>query len=85
MPLRYQRGHLRCVKRKFRKIFFGEKVWKDVAYVALQLRALSMNIQQKSWPRGRSMVFPCDLIFHDIGLHETAIVTILEFRSQCHF
>jgi hypothetical protein len=30
MPLRYQRGYLRCVKRKsdpLDEIFFGEKMW----------------------------------------------------------
>ena len=30
------------------------------------------------------MVFACDLI-STILVHETAIVTILEFRCQCHF
>jgi len=83
MPLRYQRGHLRCVKRNS-----GNFLWRE-SLGGRRIRRTAVKGPIDEYPTEElaqgSMVFPCDLIFHDIGLHETAIVTILEFRSQCHF
>ena len=80
MPLRYQRGHLRCVKRNS-----GNFLWRE----SLGGRRTAVKGSIDEYPTEElaqgALNCPCDLIFHDIGLHETAIVRILEFRSQCHF
>ena len=90
MPLRYQRGYLRCVKRKsgpsqwdslWRENVGGRRIRRTAVigsideYPTEELAQVALN---------GFRVFACDII-STILVHETAIVTILEFRCQCHF